>query len=85
MREIASVLRRELKEEAEKVPTRSLPDFVLRLLSVFDPTLRTVTPTLGRKHRHSSEKAQRVLGWRPRPGADTVVDCARSLLEHDLN
>ncbi|MFD1523155.1 hypothetical protein [Pseudonocardia yunnanensis] len=30
------------------------------------------------------EKARRILGWRPRPAADAVVDCARSLLEHEI-
>jgi hypothetical protein len=53
---------------------------VPRLISLFDPAVRTITPTLGRKHRHTSEKAQRILQWHPRPGAVTVVDCAESLI-----
>jgi hypothetical protein len=61
-------------------PTRHLPDFVVRLLSLFDPGLRSVTPSLGRKHRFTSAKAERILGWTPRPAAETVVDCAESLL-----
>ena len=26
-----------------------------------------------------------VLGWKPRPAADTILDCARSLIEHGRN
>ena len=39
-----------------------------------------VTPGLGLKHDFSSAKAQRVLGWKPRPIEETVLDCARSLI-----
>jgi hypothetical protein len=42
--------------------------------------LRAITVSLGRRNRHSTEKAKRLLGWQPRPAADTVVDCARSLI-----
>ena len=39
-----------------------------------------MTPSLGQKHDYSSAKAQRLLGWRPRPLNETVLDCARSLI-----
>ncbi len=80
MTDISKTLRSKLGRSASKVPTRTLPDFALRLMSLFDPALRAVTPSLGRKHRHTSEKAQHLLGWRPRPAAVTVVDCAESLM-----
>jgi dihydroflavonol-4-reductase len=35
---------------------------------------------LGEKRRFSSAKAQELLGWRPRPLEETVLDCARSLI-----
>jgi nucleoside-diphosphate-sugar epimerase len=80
MADIAAELREKLGARAAKVPTRALPDFVLRLASIFDPALRNVTPELGRQLRFSSAKAQRVLGWVPRAGTQTVVDCAESLI-----
>jgi len=79
MSDISRILRAKLGSSASKVPTRALPDVVLRFMSLFDPALRAVTPSLGRQHRHSSQKAQRLLGWQPRPGATTVLDCAESL------
>ncbi len=80
MADISKTLRATLGEAASKVPTRALPDFVLRLLSLFDPGVRAVMPGLRRRHRHTSRKAQSLLGWRPRPAAATVVDCAESLV-----
>ena len=80
MTDISKTLHSKLGRAARKVPTRTLPDFVFRFLSAFDPMLREVTPRLGRKHLHTSEKAQRLLGWQQRPAAVTVVDCAESLM-----
>jgi len=80
MSEISQTLRTALGEAARKVPTRTLPDFVLRLMALFDRSLRSMIPRLGRAHRHSSAKAERVLGWRRRPAATTLVDCAQSLI-----
>ncbi|MCZ4507774.1 NAD-dependent epimerase/dehydratase family protein [Streptomyces sp. ActVer] len=81
MREVAQALRAGLGPAGAKVPTRQLPDFVVRLASLFDRPLRAITVSLGRRNRHSTEKAKHVLGWQPRPAAETVVDCARSLID----
>ena len=80
MADIASTLRRQLGTLAEKVPTRRLPDFVVRLLLPFTPNLRAVAPLLGRQFSLTSEKARRLLSFSPMPASATVVDCARSLL-----
>ena len=82
MSDISQVLRARLGDRASKVPQRQLPDFVLKLTSIFDPALKFVIPNLGRKHVASSAKAQRVLGWKPRDTTATIVDCAESLLAH---
>jgi dihydroflavonol-4-reductase len=85
MRDMAGTLRAELGPDGARIATRQLPDFAVRLAARFtDPSLRGITPSLGRRNRHSTEKARRVLGWQPRPAAETVVDCARSLLEHGV-
>ena len=80
MGEIADMLRAGLGEEAAKVPTRKVPDFVIRLAALFDKDLGSVAPSLGHRHDNASEKAQRMLGWKPRPLEDTILDCARSLI-----
>jgi dihydroflavonol-4-reductase len=80
MSELAELLRAQMGSDAARVPTRKVPDFVLRFASLFDRDLTAVTPSLGKKHDYSSAKAQSLLGWRPRPMEDTVLDCAKSLI-----
>lgn len=81
--EVAEILRRELGDGAEKVPTRRIPNLVVRGLGVFDPGIRAVSGQLGKRVELSSEKARSTLGWSPRPIEESIVDCARSLLEHE--
>ena len=80
MADIAEILRANLGAAAAKTPTRSVPDFVIRLAGLFDKDLGSVTSSLGHKHDNSSEKAQRMLGWKPRPLQETILDCANSLI-----
>ena len=80
MADIAALLRQRLGPAATKVPTRKVPDFVIRLAGLFDKDLGSVTPGLGHKHDFSHEKAERILGWKPRPLEQTILDCANSLI-----
>jgi nucleoside-diphosphate-sugar epimerase len=85
MADMARTLREGLGEEGRRVSTRQVPDFVVRLVARFrDPSLREITPALGRRNRHSTEKARTVLGWEPRPARAAVLDCARSLIAHGV-
>jgi nucleoside-diphosphate-sugar epimerase len=81
MRDIARALKSGLGEAGARVPTRQLPDFLVRLAARRDASLKQIMPGLGRRAVHSTEKAKRLLGWQPRPASATVVDTARSLIE----
>ena len=80
MADLAALLRARLGAQAAKVPTAKAPDLLLRIVALFDRDLQSVTPGLGRKHAFTSAKAQSVLGWKPRPMEETVLDCASSLI-----
>ncbi|HET9162755.1 MAG TPA: aldehyde reductase [Solirubrobacterales bacterium] len=80
MSEVAAVLRDRLGEDAAKVPTRTVPNLLVRAMALFDPSARSVTGQLGKKTAVSGEKARAMLGWSPRPLDDTIAECARSLL-----
>ncbi|MET7289441.1 NAD-dependent epimerase/dehydratase family protein [Streptomyces sp. NPDC005573] len=81
MADMAKVLRDGLGEQGRLVSTRRIPDVAVRLAARFgDRTLREIIPALGRRNRHTTDKAHRLLGWQPRPAARTVLDCAESLI-----
>jgi dihydroflavonol-4-reductase len=84
MSDLAAVLRDRLGPAAAKVPKRSVPDFVVRAMGIFDPGVRSITGQLGERVEVSSEKAQSLLGWSPRPVEETIVDCARSLIDEKV-
>jgi dihydroflavonol-4-reductase len=78
--DVAEILREHLGEQARKVPTRKIPNFVVRAMALVDPSVRSVAGELGQKTTYSLENARRRVGWSPRPVEETIVDCARSLL-----
>jgi dihydroflavonol-4-reductase len=77
--EIARLLRARLGDRARRVPRWQAPDWAIRALAPFSAEARAAVPHLGVARRTTSDKARLLLGWKPRPWADTVVDTAESL------
>jgi dihydroflavonol-4-reductase len=82
--DIAKVLKERMGASAKRVPTRQLPDWLVRLASLRDPAVKQITPELGKKKNATNEKAKRMLAWAPRSNADSVVATAESLLRLGL-
>ncbi|MFT4211566.1 MAG: NAD-dependent epimerase/dehydratase family protein [Microbacterium sp.] len=78
--QIAAALRTGLGDRASRVGTRSVPSWAVRLAGLFRPELRGVVPDLGVVKRIDASKIRRVLDWRSRPLATTVVDTGESML-----
>jgi dihydroflavonol-4-reductase len=66
------------------VPTRTIPDFVVKGMGLFDGGIRSIVGTLGKRSELSSERARTILGWTPRPIEDTIAETGESLIEHDV-
>jgi dihydroflavonol-4-reductase len=84
MAEVAAVLRRELGADAAKVPTRGVPNLLVRAMALFDPGIRSITNQLGKKLTYSNERARTVLGWSPRPLEQTIAETGRSMVDLGL-
>ena len=84
MQQIALALKARLGDAAARVPTRMVPDWLLRLVALFDPTVAQVVPELGKNRNATNEKAVRVLSWSPRSREDAVVATAESLIQLGL-
>lgn len=80
MADIAQTLRDACGDAASKVSTHVIDDDQVREMAKVRPEMREIAVALGRKNRHSTAKAEHLLGWIPRPARDTVADCGRSLL-----
>lgn len=84
VREMAQVLKQRMGEAARRVPTRQLPDWMVRLVALVDPTVRQIVPELGKYKNATGAKARRLLGWSPRSNEDALVATAESLLRLGL-
>lgn len=82
--DVAETLRTALGNRAGKVPTRQLPDWIVRLGAAFSPSLRQLAPQLGKVRDASSAKAQSAMGWSPRSQEEAVVATGESLIRLGL-
>lgn len=84
LKEVAQILRDELGEAAAKVPTRSIPDLVVRAIALVSAQYKPVAADLGYIKRVSPAKMRDVLGVIPRPAREAIVAAGRSMVERGL-
>ncbi len=81
---VAKILRDRLGDNARKVPSRTLPNWMVRFAAVFDPSLREIARRLDNHRQISNAKAKAVLGWEPHSNGDLLEATARSLIDLGL-
>jgi nucleoside-diphosphate-sugar epimerase len=84
MQEIAKVLKSRMGEYAKRVPTREVPNWMVRLVAIKDPAAKQILPELGKRKNATNEKARRILGWAPRSNEEALVATAESLVRLGL-
>jgi nucleoside-diphosphate-sugar epimerase len=84
IRDIAKVLKERMGEAGKKIPTRQLPNWLVRLAALRDPLVKQILPELGKQKNGTNEKAKRLLGWAPRSSEEAIVATAESLLRFGL-
>jgi len=82
--DMARILKSRLGGAARRVPTRQLPDWLVRVAALWDASVRQILPELGQARNASSDKARRMLGWEPRPAGEAIAATAESLIQLDL-
>lgn len=81
---IAKVLKARMGASAKRVPTRELPNWLVRMASIRDPAIKLILPELGKVKNATNEKAKRMLGWTPRSNEEAIVATAESLVRLGL-
>jgi nucleoside-diphosphate-sugar epimerase len=82
--EMARLLRNNLGKVAQKAPSIILPNWLVRIYSLFDSEVAQVVIELGKAKEASNEKAKRILGWSPRSNEESILATAESLLKLGL-
>jgi dihydroflavonol-4-reductase len=84
VRDMAMILKQRMGDAARRVPTRQLPNWMVRLAALADPSVRQIVPELGKYKNATSAKAVRLLGWSPRSNEEALVATAESRLRLGL-
>ncbi|NJM49941.1 MAG: NAD-dependent epimerase/dehydratase family protein [Sphingomonadales bacterium] len=81
MIEVGAILRAGLGNKARKVPTRVMPNWMVSVLSLFNPAVRSIKSELGKSRHVDAAHAKERLGWEMRDVEGTIIDTAQSLIE----
>lgn len=84
MLEIAQTLKARLGNAASRVPTRVLPDWLVRIVGLFDGQAAQIVTELGKARNATGAKAMRMLGWAPRSREEAIVATGESLIRLGL-
>ncbi|MFN3936175.1 MAG: SDR family oxidoreductase [Gemmobacter sp.] len=76
--DMASILKAAHPER--RIGTRVAPDWMIRLLGLFDAEVRTITPALGKRIEVSNQRARDLLGIDFLPADEAVRQTAASLV-----
>lgn len=82
MIDIARVIRANLPaSQTRKVPTKPMPNFLANILALFNPSVRSIMNEIGKTRNCDASHAFERLGWKTRDETESIVDCAKSLIE----
>lgn len=84
LRELAEILRAGFPEYDRAIPRRELPNWMVRVLSLFNPPLRQIVCELGKTRQVSNEKMRTVLGIDPVSAREATLQSARSLKQYGV-
>ncbi len=84
LQDVAKVLKSRMGEAGVRVKTRQLPNWLVRVASWFNPSVRAILPELGKRKSGSNAKARRLLGWQPRSNEAAIVATGQSLVHLGL-
>jgi nucleoside-diphosphate-sugar epimerase len=80
MVDVAEHLNRTFGPGGHPVRTRELPNWLVRIVALLDPTVRRVVPELGREKHFDNAAIRKDLNWQPRPMDETIAQTGESLI-----
>jgi nucleoside-diphosphate-sugar epimerase len=84
LRDIAALLKSRMGAAAKRVPTWQVPNWLVRIVALRDPAVRSILPELGKIKNATNAKARRLLGWTPRSSEEAILATAESLVRLHL-
>jgi hypothetical protein len=82
--EFSNIVRRATPEFARRLPSRTVPDWMVRLFAFVDKDIRGNVGELGVVRRTDSSDVEKLLGRKLISSEDAVVATAKSLVERGV-
>ena len=83
-KEISLILLKHFPAFRRKLPTREIPDFIVRIAALFDSRLKATIPELSASKDVSNEKASSLLDLKFRSSEQAIIATAQSLIDFDM-
>ncbi len=84
MIDVANILTANLGDKAKKVPSRKMPDWLLKQFALVRPELKQLVAELGNVRGGDSSHAMQTLGWTMRLPEEAILATAHSLIERGI-
>ena len=84
MIDVANILTTSLGDKARRVPTRKMPDWLLKLFALVRPELKQLVAELGNVRGGDSNHAMATLGWTMRTPEEAIFATANSLFDRGI-
>jgi dihydroflavonol-4-reductase len=84
IRDVALILDEKFRDQGFKIPTGKLPNFVMRLVAIFDKTARLGLNDLAVKQNLDNSRIKNILHWQPRNLEEMVEAMGNSFIEYGI-
>jgi nucleoside-diphosphate-sugar epimerase len=80
--EMVKLAKERMPEITKNTSTRSIPDWLVRVLALFNVQAKAILPLVGIYRNASNEKARTLLGWQPRSNEEAIIATVESLRKY---
>jgi dihydroflavonol-4-reductase len=79
--DMSVILQQGMGEKGAKAKLRQMPDWLIRVMALFNPLAREAAPRVGIRSAASNAKARELLGWQFRSNEEAIVASGESLIK----
>lgn len=81
MLDVANILKETFPKYSDQLPTKVMPNILVKAAALIDPKLRMVASLLGTYAETSNKKAVTMLDWHPRSAKEAIIATAQSMID----
>ena len=82
--ETSKILAEALPEYAKKLPKKTLPNFMVKFISILDSSAKTMIPDLELEMKPETKYAEELIGFEFKPASGALVDAGKSVVRLGL-